>query len=65
MNPFVILADGEAQTGTLSTLVSSFTDAVGTQFAAAAPGVIGAAAGVAVVLWGVPKLIGFFKRSAK
>ena len=65
MNPFVILADGEAQTGSLSTLVSSFTDAVGTQIAAAAPGVIGAAAGVAVVLWGVPKLIGFFKRSAK
>lgn len=65
MNPFVILADGEAQTGSLSTLVSSFTDAVGTQFAAAVPGVIGAAAGVAVVLWGVPKLIGFFKRSAK
>lgn len=65
MNPFVVLAEGETQTGTLSTLVSSFMSAVGTQFADAAPGVIGAAAGVAVVLWGVPKLIGFFKRSAK
>lgn len=65
MNPFVVLAEGEAQTNSLSNLISSFTGSVGTQFAAAAPGVIGAAAGVAVVLWGVPKLIGFFKRSAK
>lgn len=56
----------ETPAGTdLSTLVSSFTGPMGTQFAAAAPTVIGAAAAIAVVLWGVPKLIGFFKRSAK
>lgn len=36
----------------LSTLVSSFTGPMGTQFAAAAPTVIGAAAAIAVVLWG-------------
>lgn len=56
----------ETPAGTdLSTLVSSFTGPMGTQFAAAAPTVIGAAAAIAVVLWGVPKLISFFKRSAK
>lgn len=56
----------ETPAGTdLSTLVSSFTGPMGTQFAAAAPTVIGAAAAIAVVLWGVPKLIGFFKHSAK
>ena len=38
MNPFMILAESEAPTGTLSTLVSSFTSAVGTQFAARALG---------------------------
>lgn len=60
-----VLTLAEATPTDLSTLVSSFTSQVGTQFAAAAPGVIGAAAGVAIVLWGVPKLIGFFKKSAK
>lgn len=64
MDGLITLADGAVSTD-LSTLVSSFTSTVGTQFAAAAPGVISGAAAIAVVLWGVPKLIGFFKRSAK
>lgn len=59
-----VLAVAEGSATDLSTLVSSFTSAVGTQFAAAAPGVVGAAAAIAVVIWGVPKLIGFFKKSA-
>lgn len=59
------LTVAEATPTDLSTLVSSFTSAVTTQFGAAAPAVIGAAAGIAVVLWGVPKLIGLFKKNAK
>lgn len=59
---FVSLADTQAVD--LSTLIGTFTNDVSTQFMAAAPGVITAGAGIAVVLWGVPKLICFFKSSA-
>ena len=46
-------------------LVKNFTDVAASQFGTAAPAVIAAAAGLAVIMWGVPKLIGFFKRTAK
>lgn len=59
-----VLTVAEGSATDLSTLVSSFTSEVGTQFAAAAPAVVGAAAAIAVVIWGVPKLIGFFKKAA-
>lgn len=58
------LAETAAATD-LSTLIGNFTSQAGTQFGAAAPGVITAAAGIALILWGVPKLIGLFKRAAK
>lgn len=64
MNGLVLAVDGAATTD-LGALVKNFTDIASTQFNGAAPAVIAAAAGMAVIMWGVPKLIGFFKRTAK
>ena len=61
----LILATGEAPTVDLGALVKNFTDVAASKFGSAAPAVIAAAAGLAVIMWGVPKLIGFFKRTAK
>ncbi|WP_288265845.1 hypothetical protein [uncultured Bifidobacterium sp.] len=61
----LILATGETPAVDLGALVKNFTDVAASQFGTAAPAVIAAAAGLAVIMWGVPKLIGFFKRTAK
>lgn len=65
MNGLVTMAADGAATTNLADLISKFTDAASTQFGAAAPAVIAAGAGLAVVVWGVPKLISLFKRTAK
>ena len=59
----MVFADGTA-TNLTSLIGSTFSD-MASQFQAAAPVVIAAAAAVVLVTWGVPKIIGFFKRSAK
>lgn len=64
MNGLMLAVDG-ATTTDLGSLVKNFTDVATQQFNGAAPAVIAAAAGLAVIMWGVPKLISFFKRSAK
>ena len=59
----MVFADGA--TTSLTTLIgTTFTD-LANQFQGAAPAVIAAAAAVVLVTWGVPKIISFFKRSAK
>lgn len=63
MNPIVTLAvDGGTS---LSTLIGTTFSDMASQFQSAAPVVIAAAAGIVLVTWGVPKVIGFFKRTAK
>lgn len=65
MNGLATLAVDGATTTNLADLISKFTDAASTQFGSAAPAVITAGAGLAVIVWGVPKLISLFKRTAK
>lgn len=62
MNPIVTLAEGGT---TLSTLIGTTFSDMANQFQGAAPVVIAAATGIVLVTWGVPKVIGFFKRTAK
>lgn len=45
--------------------VTDALGALGTQFVGATPAIILGAIGVAAVLWGAPKLIGLFKKTAK
>lgn len=61
----ITLATGEVPTVDLGALVKNFTDVAASQFGTAAPAVVAAAAGLAVIMWGVPKLVTFFKRTAK
>lgn len=65
MNGLATLAVDGAATTNLAELIKNFTDAASTQFYGAAPAVIGAGAGLAVIIWGVPKLVSLFKRTAK
>lgn len=65
MNGLVTLAVDGASTTNLADLAKNFTDAASTQFGAASAAVIAAGAGIAVVVWGVPKLVSLFKRIAK
>ena len=59
----MVFADGA--TTTLTTLIGTTFSDMASQFQGAAPTVIAAAAAVVLVTWGVPKIISFFKRSAK
>ena len=59
----MVFADGA--TTTLTTLIGATFSDMASQFQAAAPAVIAGAAAVVLVTWGVPKIISFFKRSAK
>ena len=59
----MVFADGA--TTSLTTMIGTTFSDMASQFQAAAPVVIAAAAAVVLVTWGIPKIIGFFKRSAK
>lgn len=65
MNGLVTMAADGAATTNLADLIPKFTDAASTQFGAASAAVIAAGAGIAVIVWGVPKLVSLFKRIAK
>ena len=54
-----------ADATTLTTLIGTTFSDMASQFQGAAPAVIAGAVGVVLVTWGVPKIISFFKRSAK
>lgn len=65
MNGLVTLAADGVTTTNLADLISKFTDPASAQFGAASAAVIAAGAGIAVIVWGVPKLVSLFKRTAK
>lgn len=67
MTPIVFLADAAAPAnGTVdfSGIISILTNAAGSLLPAVTS-VIGIAVGVGLVIWGFPKLVNLFKKSAK
>lgn len=60
----ILPAEGDVTSDVLGSVQTAATTFLG-QFGTAAVGVIGGAVVLGLALWGVPKLIGVFRRSAK